>query len=57
MSQAVLASSNGIFGIIKNVLAILPGALAQHDVLNEDDGTNWRYFKFYSSRYVVIKEA
>jgi hypothetical protein len=57
MAEAGLGGTNGFIGKIKNVYRVALGALALFDVLEEADGTQWRYIKVYSATYYVFKEV
>ena len=57
MAEAGLGGTNGFIGKIKNVYKVALGALALFDVLEEADGTQWRYIKVYSATYYVFKEV
>ena len=57
MAEAGLNASNGFIGKIKNVCRIALGTLALFDVLQELDGTQWRYIKVYSNTFYVFKEV
>lgn len=57
MAEAGLGGNNGFIGKIKNVYRVALGALALFDVLEEADGTQWRYIKVYSATYYVFKEV
>lgn len=57
MAEAGLSSSTGYFGKIKNIYRIAIGTLSLFDVLDELDGTQWRYIKVYSNLHYVFKEV
>jgi hypothetical protein len=53
-----VSSSDGVLGILPNsMLYSSPGTLTQHDVLEEADGNERRYFKIYTGRDVFLSEV
>ena len=58
LAYATLSSYSGVFGGLPNVVKIGEGDLESAiSVLEESDGTMWRFFKCYSSRYHAVKEV
>lgn len=59
--ELFLTCAGGLLGKMKNLkysttFGISP-LLTYEDVLQELDGTQWRCFKFYNSRYIAVKEV
>ena len=57
MAEVSLNAYNGHAGKIKNMYSVALGTLALFDVLEEADGTQWRYIKVYYATYYVFKEV
>lgn len=57
MAEPGLNATAGFAGKIKNVCRVPLGALVLFDVLQEADGTQWRYINVYSASYYVFKEV
>jgi len=57
MAEVGLSATAGFFGKVKNIYRIELGALALFDVLQELDGTQWRYIKVYNVTFYVFKEV
>jgi len=57
MAELGLGISTGFFGKYRNIYRIALGALTLYDILEEVDGTQWRYIKVYSNTHYVFKEV
>lgn len=57
LAEVGQSSSHGYFGVTKYVYKVVTGALALEDILEDIDGTQYRYFKTYSNTYHVFKEV
>jgi len=57
MAEVNLNGNHGFFGKMRNICRVVTGALSLYDILEEADGTQWRYFKVYNNTHYVLKEV
>lgn len=51
------STTYGMAGIAENIVTIAQGTLSYEDVLEDNEGVNWRFFKMYSNALICIKEV